>query len=293
MMLASDSSRTGCSRSWLFTPANRPDRFGNAVKSGADVLIVDIEDAVPHPGKALARLNVRSLLDMPPSGISLATVAVRINAGSTRAGLEDLHMLLEASGVPRFLVLPKVESAAQVVHVDTLLKQSGKTVSLVPMIESTWGLQAAASIARAADSVAGLMFGAADYAADGGFQANSLALQLARCQLAAACGGTDVIAIDAPCFVLHDAQQLQADLAFACDNGFGAKAAIHPAHIQAINSAFTPTEPRIAWAHKVLETAALGVGTVEGQMVDEAIARQARRILAASGSHRIANSEVL
>ena len=129
-------TRVGRLRSWLFTPATRPERFANAVKSGADALIVDIEDAVREPVGAAGR----------------------------------------------------------------------------------------------------------------------------------------------------DPQQLQADLGFACDNGFGAKAAIHPSHIQAINSAFTPTAERIAWAHKVLETAARGAGAVEGRMVDEAIARQARRILAASGA---------
>ena len=91
-----------------------------------------------------------------------------------------------------------------------------------------------------------------------------------------------VFAIDAPCFALHDADRLQADLTFAAANGFEAKAAIHPSHIESINTTFTPSAERVTWAKRVVEAAEKGAGTVDGRMVDEAIAREARRVLAAA-----------
>lgn len=270
-------------RSWLFTPATRPDRFANSVKCGADVLVVDLEDAVPQAEKNAARANAQSLLNGLGSA-ALPLIAVRINAGSTRSGLDDLLMLCDAVHLPHFIVLPKVESAELVVQVDALLRERGKPPALIAMIESACALRAAASIARATDCVAGLMFGAADYAAEMGLEPDACALQLARCQLAAACSGTHVLAIDAPCFALRDPHRLRAELVFARSNGFGAKAAIHPAHVQAINSQFTPSPERVAWARQVLEVSERGAGTVDGRMVDEAIARQARRVIAAAVS---------
>jgi (S)-citramalyl-CoA lyase len=89
-------------------------------------------------------------------------------------------------------------------------------------------------------------------------------------------------AIDAPCFAIHDAELLQADLAFAVANGFHGKAAIHPSHIPSINRAFTPSADRVAWAKRVLEANEQGAAIVDGRMVDEAIAREARGVLAAA-----------
>ena len=125
------------------------------------------------------------------------------------------------------------------------------------------------------------MFGAADYASDVRAQPDSLALQVARCRVAAACASAGIKAIDAPCFAIHDADLLRADLTFAVANGFHGKAAIHPSHIPVINRAFTPSAERVAWARRVLEANEQGAGIVDGRMVDEAIAREARGVLAA------------
>jgi (S)-citramalyl-CoA lyase len=89
------------------------------------------------------------------------------------------------------------------------------------------------------------------------------------------------MAIDAPCFAIHDTDLLRDDLAFAMENGFQAKAAIHPSHIDTINTYFTPSQDRIAWARRVLDVAKKGAGVVDGRMVDEAIAREARELLSA------------
>ena len=281
MSSATNSQLAIHTRSWMFTPATRPDRFANAAKSQVDVLIVDLEDAVQPDEKAAARGNVRTLLDAADNA-ALPPLAIRINSPLTRFGIDDLVMLLDAKHAPQFVLLPKIESPEQVLQIDTLLKAAGKTAWLVPMIESARGLSSVESIAQACPSVAALMFGAADYASDVKAQPDALALQLARCSIAAACAQAGVLAIDAPCFALHDAALLQADLAFAAANGFQAKAAIHPSHIQSITATFTPSAERIAWAQRVVDAAREGAGTVDGRMVDEALAREARRVLAAA-----------
>jgi (S)-citramalyl-CoA lyase len=268
-------------RSWMFTPATRPDRFANAAKSQVDVLIVDLEDAVQPDEKAAARGNVRTLLDAADN-TALPPLAIRINSLLTRFGLDDLIMLLDAKHAPQFVLLPKIESPEQVLQIDTLLTAAGKTTWLVPMIESARGLSVVEPIAQSCSRVAALMFGAADYASDVKAQPEALALQLARCGIAAACAQAGVLAIDTPCFALHDASRLQADLTFAAANGFEAKAAIHPSHIDSINTTFTPSAERVTWAKRVVEAAEKGAGTVDGRMVDEAISREARRVLAAA-----------
>jgi (S)-citramalyl-CoA lyase len=269
------------SRSWLFTPATKPSRFANAKKNGADVLIVDLEDAVAEELKATARQNVRKFLTGREDE-DLPSVAVRVNTTASRNGLEDVLMLLDAERVPSYLLLPKIEASEQVEQVEQLLKGAGKSTLLVPMIESAKGLGAVDAIAQAAARVAGLMFGAADFASDVGAQPEALALQLARCRIAEACAQVGIVAIDAPCFALHDPDRLKADLAFATANGLGAKAAIHPSHLEAINAAFSPSPERVDWARRVIDACEKGVGIVDGRMVDEAIAREARKVLAAA-----------
>jgi (S)-citramalyl-CoA lyase len=268
-------------RSWLFTPATKPDRFANARKNGADVLIVDLEDAVAPELKQDARKNVRTLLDSPED-TRLPPVAVRINTTTSRNGLEDLLMVFDAANAPCFILLPKIEAPQQVLHVTELLKGASKPALLVPMIESAKGLAAVDAIAQAGARIAGLMFGAADFASDVAAQPDALALQLARCRIAAACAQAGVLAIDAPCFALRDPERLKVDLDFATANGFAAKAAIHPSHLEAINAALTPSPERVEWARRVIAAGEKGVGIVDGRMVDEAIAREARKVLAAS-----------
>jgi (S)-citramalyl-CoA lyase len=268
-------------RSWLFSPATRPDRLLVASGKGVDVSIADLEDSVIPADKTDARNKVRTLLDNTVNAL-LPRLAVRINSTITRFGLEDLVALLDASRAPDFILLPKIESPEQVAQIAALFDQAGTACALVPMIESARGLAAVESIANAGARVAALMFGAADYASDVRAQPDALALQVARCRLAAACATARIKAIDAPCFAIHDADLLHADLAFAVANGFHGKAAIHPSHIPLINRAFTPSAERIAWAKRVLEANEQGAGIVDGRMVDEAIAREARGVLAAA-----------
>jgi (S)-citramalyl-CoA lyase len=268
-------------RSWLFTPATRVDRFANAAAAGADVAILDLEDAVAPKDKAEARTTALDYLAGAPA--DGARHALRINGLDTRAGISDLDALLGSKAAPDFLVLPKTETSGHLQILDRLLAAAGKSTRLIGLIESAHGLAAVEAIATATPRLAGLMLGAADMAADLGSATAWEPLAFARGQLIAACALAGVTPIDAPFFDLHDEAGLKQEVAAAVALGFSAKAAIHPAQIAAINAALTPSAEAVEKARAILAENAKGVGTVDGQMIDEAIAREARRTLAASG----------
>ena len=268
-------------RSWLFTPATRPERFAKASQAGADVAILDLEDAVAPGDKVRARTTALDYLADNPSDGSLH--ALRINGIDTRAGISDLEALLGSSAVPDFLVLPKTETIGHLQILDRLLTSAGKGTRLIGLIESAHGLAAAEAIATATPRLVGLMLGAADMAADLGATAAWEPLAFARGRLIAACALAGVSPIDAPFFNLHDAAGLKQEAAAAVVLGFSAKAAIHPAQIGGINAALTPSAEAVERARAILAENAKGVGTVDGQMIDEAVARKARRTLASVG----------
>jgi (S)-citramalyl-CoA lyase len=267
-------------RSWLFTPATRPERFAKAAEIGADVLLIDLEDAVAPRDKGAARTTALDRLAGPRAG---TLRALRINGLDTRAGIADLDALLGSAASPDFLVLPKTETAGHVQILDRLLTAVGKATRLVGLIESARGLAALEAISTATPRLAGLMFGAADMSADLGAATTWQPLVYARGRLIAVCASADILAIDSPFFELHDEAGLKQEVTAAVALGFSAKAAIHPAQIGPINAALTPSAGAVEKARAVIAVNAKGVGTVDGEMIDEAVARKARRTLAAAG----------
>jgi (S)-citramalyl-CoA lyase len=272
------STRT---RSWLFTPATRPERFAKAPVVGADVAILDLEDAVAPKDKAQARITaLEYLAGSPPDG---TLHALRINGLDTRAGISDLDALLGSQAAPDFLVLPKTETAGHLQILDRLLTTVGKDTKLVGLIESARGLAAVDAIATATPRVVGLMLGAADMAVDLGAATALAPLAFARGRLVAACALAGITPIDAPFFDIHDEAGLKQEATAAVALGFSAKAAIHPVQIMAINAALTPSTEAVEKARAILAENTKGVGVVDGQMIDEAVARKARRTLVAAG----------
>ena len=265
-------------RSWLFTPATRPERFAKAAASGADVLILDLEDAVAPADKDSARRTAIEYLSSPAPILR----ALRVNPVGGVAGFADLAALLQSEAAPDYVVLPKTGAAADVALVASAIAESGKSARLIGLVESASGLLAVGSIA-AAPGLAGLFFGAADMAADLGTAPSWAPLAYARSAVVAACAAAGVLAIDSPFFSPRDEAGLTAEVALAIDFGFRAKAAIHPAQIGPINAGFRPSAEAIAQAHRILEENAKGVGMVDGKMVDEAMARTARAVLRAAG----------
>ncbi|MGH6637610.1 MAG: HpcH/HpaI aldolase/citrate lyase family protein [Polaromonas sp.] len=278
-------SALALARSFLFVPANRPERYAKALASGAGAVIIDLEDAVPADGKLAARTQLAEAFASLPAG-QRSRLLVRINAGGTPWHDDDLLLLaqLAREGLAG-VVLPKVESAAELSRVAARV---GKACALLPMLESAAGLAALEALALS-PGVARLVFGNLDFQADVGMACGPdetellpvrLALVLAsrRAGLAAPVDGVT------PNTGQSDAgAQVQADAARSRRGGFGAKLCIHPAQVAVVNAALGPTAAEVEWARRVLEKnsgAGGGVFSLDGRMVDAPVLRLARRTLA-------------
>ena len=150
------------SRSWLFTPGTRPERFAKAGEVGADILIIDLEDAVSPADKPKARQIALEYLAQKADG---PRRTLRINGLDTVAGIADLHALLGSGADPDFIVLPKTETLGHLIILDHLLTASRKAAKLVGLIESARGLSRLEEIAGATPRLLGLILGAADMGA--------------------------------------------------------------------------------------------------------------------------------
>jgi (S)-citramalyl-CoA lyase len=272
---------------------------------GADVLIVDLEDSVAPADKAAARtIALGYLSGAAQAGITRAgaahdagapaqtgsgaahrtALALRLNGLDTAAGLADLQAFLSSPADPDYFIVPKTGSAGHLQILDRLMTGAGKRSRLVAQIESAQGLSQAESIALATPRLAALMFGTADLAADLGADLAWSSLVYSRSALVAAAALSGVLTIDAPFFDLRDTALLTLETAQSVAFGFSGKAAIHPGQVAAINAALSPTAAQIAHARAVLLENAKGVGVVDGIMVDEAVARRARRVLSRTRS---------
>lgn len=259
--------------SLLFVPGSRPDRFGKALASGADAVCIDLEDGVADGAKPQARAAALAALAQRAPRLCL-----RINGLRTRTGLEDLVALAASGCSPELLLVPKVESPADVEIVAAVAAGS----AIVPLIETPRGLAAAPGIA-AAPGVAAMMFGGGDLAAELGVRVEWDALRTARGLFVLACAHSGIVAIDVPYLVLEDPAGLAAEARAAKALGFTAKAAIHPAQIAPIHAALRPGAAEIAEAReaqRVFTAAGGGAIRFNGRLLDEPIMRRYRRVLA-------------
>ncbi len=277
-----DLDTLAAARSFLFVPANRPERFAKALGSGADVVIFDLEDAIAPTEKASARSALARAFDRLTSA-ERARVLVRINAGASPWELEDLEIVaqLAAQGL-RAIMVPKSESGEVL---DRLHQTLGATVALLPQIESVAGLDAVDALARAR-GVLRLVFGNLDFQADLGLTCapDETELMPVRLALVLASRRASLAApIDGVTLDTRDSLQLQADAERARRGGFGAKLCIHPVQVAVVNAAWTPSAADIDWARRVLQAfdaSGGGVFTLDGRMVDAPVVRLARRALA-------------
>ena len=254
-------------RSFLFVPGNRPDRFAKARDSGADITILDLEDAVPSGEKQDARASV---LDW---AIAHEGCVVRINALGTPWSADELRAL-NGSGVP--VMVPKLETVEDLRHVAA--KLSGSPV--IGLVETPRGVLAAQALAESG-ILTRLAFGNVDFAAVLGVDPDSqAALASARGTLVLASATADLAApIDGVSTRLDDVDALEMDLAHGRELGFAAKLCIHPRQVGRVNAAMGPSAKEVAWAERVLAHAQDGVAVVDGAMVDAPVVARAQRII--------------
>lgn len=287
-------------RSWLFVPADQDRKLAKGDASGADALILDLEDSVAPGAKDAARDNAVRYLAARPRGARPGALWVRINPLGALA-LADLAAVVR--GDPDGIVLPKAEGAgdvAQLSHcLDALEAREGLAAGGIGIVAVATETAAAplllAEFARARPPrLRGLTWGAEDLSAALGASTNRAAdgrfadaYRWARAAMLMAAHAAGVQAIETLHADFRDADGLAATSREAAAEGFTGRLAIHPAQVAAINAAFAPSEAEIGHARRVVAAfaAAGGAGVVglDGRMLDGPHLKQAQSVLARAG----------
>lgn len=252
-----------------------------AAATGADAVCVDLEDAVALADKPAARAAVWDQISVLRA-LGVQSI-LRINALTSPEGLRDMVALIESQIAPDALFVPKCDSAEEVRWIDSLLGERHRDMKMLPIIETTIGLNNVAAIAGASPRVSAMGFGSADYSAEIGSDMGWDALAYARGRIAAAAGQHGIAAIDGVWLDYHDDDSLRGEAERVAKMGYTGKIAIHPQQVAVINQVFTPSADAIDRAHRIVAAAAAaggGVTTLDGQMIDEPVVQSARRIVA-------------
>jgi citrate lyase subunit beta/citryl-CoA lyase len=271
-------SLTARARSWLFVPANRQERFAKAAASGADRVIIDLEDAVGPADKIQAR--DRLIGASIPSDVP---VYLRVNSVTTPWFDDDVAVAarLAITGV----LLPKADTAQDVERVADRIPTAQR---IIPIIETALGSWNVLEVARAS-RVERLVFGALDFQLDTGMHDDGDTFSSTRSRITIASKIAGIGApIDAVTLAIDDEDMLTRDAARSRRFGFDGKLCIHPKQLAATNAAFRPTADDVDWARGLLAERAARPGdavfSYRGTMVDRPVIERATRILAASQS---------
>ncbi|SEF00068.1 (S)-citramalyl-CoA lyase [Rhizobiales bacterium GAS188] len=277
-------------RSALFTPADKLDRFAKGYASGADAVVVDLEDGVGLSAKQAAR---NALLELVPKLPESCFWILRINHVKTREGLLDL-LAIETMGIkPPVIMLPKTESTAEIEIAVAHLSDRTGTPTIIALVESAEGLSQAENLARH-PAVGALAFGGADLASDLDAELAWEPMLFARSRLVQASALGGAAAWDVPYLKIADLEGLRREAASARALGFRGKLAIHPGQIAIINSVFTPDADQLAFARRVVaasEQAGGGVVVVDANMVDRPILKAAQRAISRAEPRRSSRQE--
>jgi citrate lyase beta subunit len=278
-------------RSLIFTPGNRPDMFPKALRTGADIITVDLEDAIAPQHKDEAREKTLALFaDMPETGG--VECVVRINTIRSADGLKDLSAIIAADTPPDAIMLPKVKSAEEIQLIDELLIDSCAHIRLHVIIETNDGLDRCYDIAKSSARIDSLLFGAVDMAAELRVEPVWEPLFRARSQLVHAAAGAGLDLIDVPFLDLEDMAGLKEEAERCAALGFTGKGAIHPKQIAILNEAFSPSEAQIDYARRVIkafEEGDSGLVLIDNKLIEKPVLRSMYRILAVADAARARN----
>jgi citrate lyase subunit beta/citryl-CoA lyase len=284
-------------RSLLFVPGDSVRKLEKSLASGADALILDLEDSVAPGGKEEARRVTADFIRAARGAPSRPRLFVRVNA--LASGLADADLDGVMAAAPDGIVLPKTVGAADVQHLGVKLAvreaqaglPDGTTRILAIATENARGVFALGTLAGASTRLAGIAWGGEDLSADLGAEANrdgsgdyTEPYRLVRSLALLAAAAAEVDAIDCVYTNFRDLDGLLRECREARREGFLAKMAIHPEQVPVINDAFTPSDEGLMWARKVVDAFAhspqLGVVGLDGEMIDQPHLKRARRMLA-------------
>ena len=272
-------------RSILFTPATRLDRLEKALASGADWVALDLEDGVGPGDKATARQALAEFAETRMAA-NADRMAIRINRLSLPDGIRDMARMLDWPVWPGLLILPKVESAAEVAQLIALTASLGRNPVILITLESALGLAEASKIAASAPKEAVLAYGSADHLAETGGVMSEPSLAFGRAQVVNAAALAGIPALDGVWLDFKNPAGLIAEAELVKSMGFSGKIVIHPDQVRPINRVFSPSDEEIAAAAALLEAskaAGGGAFAFKGKMVDAPVLARARRLIEING----------
>jgi len=250
--------------------------FVKAAASDADLISIDLEDAVGIDDKDMAREETMSFLKSEGN----EQVSVRINQPDTEAYHKDVAALAALGKNLPFVMVPKVDTKAEIEALNSALPENCGT--FFPVIESAIGMLNAADI-FSHERITRAVFGAFDFSADIASTRDFQSLLFARSHLVICAAAHKVSLFDVPHIEVKDMDGLAATTAASKNLGIYARAAVHPSQIEVIHQALAPSTEEIDWAHRVMESIAASKGNValmDGKMIEAPIVRRAERILA-------------
>jgi citrate lyase subunit beta/citryl-CoA lyase len=259
--------------SYLFVPANRPERFSKAVASGANAVIIDLEDAVGADDKAAGRNSLSNWLDSAEARANQVPILVKVNCVNSGCFGEDLRVCRrpDIAGI----VLPKAERAD-----DIASASAGAPV--YPLVETALGFSRIADLAKA-PRVQRLLFGAIDFKHDMGIDGDEDELLFFRSQVVLASRIAGLLnPVDGVTTEIDDLEKIARDAAYTKRLGFGGKLCIHPNQVPIVNRTFVPSENELRWANRVLEAAERARGgavALDGRLIDRPMVLTAQRII--------------
>lgn len=284
-------------RSFLFVPADGGSKLDKAMASGADAVIIDLEDSIAPERKDQARAAALDFLKRAGSARQRPHLLVRINGLET--GMTDADLGAIVAGGPDAVVFPKAEGGASVVHLDAKLTAreaiagvpEGQIKILAQAVESSAGLFAAGTFRGASSRLIGLTWGPEDLSAELGAESNRDAqgeltepYRLARSMCIYAAAAAKLPAIETVYVDFRNSEGLRRDTEAARRDGFTGRLAIHPAQIPVINEVFTPTAAQVEQAKAVVAAFAAQPGAgavgVDGKMYDRPHLARAQALLA-------------
>ncbi|MEU4805796.1 CoA ester lyase [Actinosynnema sp. NPDC023587] len=263
----------------------RTDRYLSALTCGATVALVDLEDSVIPAKKEEGRRLARDFFTAPAASKTLR--GVRINPLTTGFGLQDVVEISRWETRPQGILLPKADSPRDFDVLAEILDDENYTPELYALVESARAVEEVSAIA-AHPRVAGVAFGAADYAITTGASVRSPSMLTVRLLIANAARRHGKIAIDSPCFALDGDEVLLDECATAKAVGFEGKGAIHTDHVKKINEAFAPTPEELDFARAIVDSDAREVGVLElnGRMIGPPFVEAAVRLVERFGKER-------
>ncbi|MFZ0422023.1 MAG: CoA ester lyase [Xanthobacteraceae bacterium] len=283
-------------RSFLFVPADSPKKLDKAMASGADAVIVDLEDSIAYDGKARARESAAAFLKAAVPAKARPYLLVRVNGLQT--GLTDADLDAVAAAKPDAIMLPKAEGGASVIHADAKLAVREAIndlpdghIKIMPIAtETAAALFVAGTFAGASARLLNLTWGAEDLSAELGAHANRDPqghwldpYRLARALCLAGAASAQVPAIDTVFVDFRDSDGFRGECEEASRDGFLGKMAIHPAQVPIINEVFTPSAKAVEHARAVVEAFAAkpgaGVVGIGGLMYDRPHLARAEQLL--------------